>query len=146
VKKVRVITDGACSGNPGPGGWAAILRYNEHKKEISGCEKHTTNNRMELRAAIEGLRALKEGCEVEVVTDSEYLKNGITTWIHGWKRKNWMRSPNEPVKNADLWKELDAEVVRHKTTWSWTKGHASHEDNNRADELATRAARECAKG
>jgi ribonuclease HI len=142
VKKVQVITDGACLGNPGPGGWAAILRYNEHKKEIWGCEKHTTNNRMELRAAIEGLRSLREGCEVEVVTDSEYLKNGITTWIHGWKRKNWMRGPGEPVKNADLWKELDQQVARHKTTWSWTKGHASHTDNNRCDELASRAARE----
>ena len=142
MKKVQVINDGACLGNPGPGGWAAILRYNEHKKEIWGCEKHTTNNRMELRAAIEGLRALRVGCEVEVVTDSEYLKNGITTWIHSWKRKNWMKGANDPVKNADLWKELDQEVGRHKTTWSWTKGHANHEDNNRCDELASRAARE----
>ena len=142
MKKVQVITDGACLGNPGPGGWAAILRYNAHKKEMWGCEKHTTNNRMELRAAIEGLRALREDCEVEVVTDSEYLKNGITTWIHSWKRKNWMKGPNDPVKNADLWKELEQEAARHKTTWSWTKGHANHEDNNRCDELATRAARE----
>lgn len=142
MKKVQVITDGACLGNPGPGGWAAILRYNAHKKEMWGCEKHTTNNRMELRAAIEGLRALREDCEVEVVTDSEYLKNGITTWIHAWKRKNWMKGPNDPVKNADLWKELEQEAARHKTTWSWTKGHANHEDNNRCDELATRAARE----
>lgn len=145
MKKVQVITDGACIGNPGPGGWAAILRYNEHKKEIWGCEKQTTNNRMELRAAIEGLRALREGCEVEVVTDSEYLKNGITTWIHAWKRKNWMKGPDNPVKNADLWKELDQEVSRHKTTWSWTKGHANHADNNRCDELATRAARQQCK-
>ena len=145
MKKVQVITDGACLGNPGPGGWAAILRYNEHKKEIWGCEPHTTNNRMELSAAIEGLRALREGCEVEVVTDSEYLKNGITTWIHAWKRKNWMKGPNSPVKNADLWKDLEQEVSRHKTTWSWTKGHADHEDNNRCDELATRAARQQSK-
>lgn len=145
MKKVQVITDGACIGNPGPGGWAAILRYNEHKKEIWGCEKQTTNNRMELRAAIEGLRALREGCEVEVVTDSEYLKNGITTWIHAWKRKNWMKGPDNPVKNADLWKELDQEVSRHKTTWSWTKGHANHADNNRCDELATWAARQQCK-
>ena len=140
-----MITDGACLGNPGPGGWAAVLRYNEHKKELWGCEKHTTNNRMELRAAIEGLRALREGCEVEVVTDSEYLKNGITTWIHSWKRKNWMKGPNNPVKNADLWKELEQEATRHKTTWSWTKGHADHEDNNRCDELATQAARQQCK-
>jgi ribonuclease HI len=143
MKKVQVITDGACLGNPGPGGWAAVLRYNEHKKEISGCEPQTTNNRMELTAAIEGLRALREGCEVEVVTDSEYLKNGITTWIHGWKRKGWLTAAKKPVVNQDLWKALDEEAARHKTTWTWTKGHASHADNNRCDELATRAAREC---
>jgi len=142
VKKVRVITDGACSGNPGPGGWAALLRYNHHKRELWGSEPHTTNNRMELRAAIEGLRALKEGCEVEVVTDSEYLKNGITTWIHGWKRNGWKTSAKKPVVNQDLWQELDQETARHKTVWVWTKGHASHEDNNRCDELATAAAKQ----
>jgi ribonuclease HI len=142
VKKVQIITDGACSGNPGPGGWAAILRYNSHKKEIWGCEKHTTNNRMEITAAIEGLRSLKEPCEVEVVTDSEYLKNGITTWIHGWKKKGWMTAAKKPVVNKDLWLALDDEVNRHKVQWEWTKGHASHTDNNRCDELATRAARE----
>lgn len=142
VKKVHLITDGACLGNPGPGGWAAILRYGEHKKEIFGSEPHTTNNRMELRAAIEGLRALREDCEVEVVTDSEYLKNGITTWINGWKRKGWMTAAKKPVVNQDLWKQLDEQVSRHKTQWSWTKGHASHADNNRCDELASRAARE----
>jgi ribonuclease HI len=142
VKKIHLITDGACLGNPGPGGWAAILRYNGSKKEMWGCEPHTTNNRMELRAAIEGLRALKEGCEVEVVTDSEYLKNGITTWIHAWKRKGWMTAAKKPVVNQDLWKSLEEEAARHKTSWVWTKGHASHEDNNRCDELATRAARE----
>jgi ribonuclease HI len=142
VKQVQLITDGACLGNPGPGGWAAILRYNEHKKELWGSEPQTTNNRMELRAAIEGLRALKEGCAVEVVTDSEYLKNGITNWIHGWKRKGWMTAAKKPVINQDLWKALDAEAARHKTTWTWTKGHASHADNNRCDELATSAARE----
>ena len=141
MKKVKLITDGACLGNPGPGGWASILRYNEHKKELWGCEPHTTNNRMELRAAIEGLRALKEGCEVEVITDSEYLKNGITKWIHGWKQKGWMTVTKKPVVNQDLWHELDSESARHKTTWSWTKGHASHADNNRCDELATRSAR-----
>ena len=142
MKKVQLITDGACLGNPGPGGWAAILRYGDKKKEIFGSEPHTTNNRMELRAAIEGLRALKEGCEVEVVTDSEYLKNGITTWIHGWKRKGWMTAAKKPVVNQDLWKDLDEQVLRHKTQWSWTKGHASHADNNRCDELASAAARE----
>jgi len=142
VKKVRLITDGSCRGNPGPGGWAAILRYNQHVKEIWGSEPQTTNNRMELRAAIEGLRALKESCEVEVVTDSEYLKNGITSWIHGWKRKGWMTAAKKPVVNQDLWQALDAQVNRHQTTWMWTKGHASHDDNNRCDELATRAALE----
>jgi ribonuclease HI len=142
MKKVRLITDGACSGNPGPGGWAAILRFNEHKKELWGSEPHTTNNRMEIMAALEGLRALREGCEVEVVTDSQYLKNGITNWIHGWKRKGWMTAAKKPVVNQDLWQALDNEAARHKTTWTWTKGHANHEDNNRCDELATRAVRE----
>jgi ribonuclease HI len=142
VKKVQVITDGACSGNPGPGGWAAILRYNHHEKELWGSEPHTTNNRMEMTAAIEALRSLKENCEIEVVTDSEYLKKGITEWIHGWKRKGWMTAAKKPVVNQDLWKALDEQVGRHKTTWVWTKGHASHADNNRCDELATRAAKE----
>ena len=145
MKKVQLITDGACLGNPGPGGWAAILRYNEHKKELWGSEPQTTNNRMELRAAIEGLRALKENCAVEVVTDSEYLKNGITSWIHGWKLKGWMTAAKKPVVNQDLWKALDEENSRHQTTWVWTKGHANHADNNRCDELATRAAREQTK-
>jgi ribonuclease HI len=142
VKKVQIITDGACLGNPGAGGWAAILRYGPHRKEIFGCEPHTTNNRMELRAAIEGLRTLREECEVEVITDSEYLKNGITSWIANWKKRNWMTAQKKPVINRDLWEELDREVERHHAQWSWTKGHASHEDNNRADELASRAARE----
>ena len=110
MKQVQLITDGACLGNPGPGGWAAILRYNGHKKEMWGSEPHTTNNRMELRAAIEGLSALREDCAVEVVTDSEYLKNGITTWIHGWKRKGWMTAAKKPVVNQDLWKALDEQA------------------------------------
>ncbi len=142
MKQVQLITDGACHGNPGPGGWAAILRYEGNQRELFGSAPHTTNNRMELTAAIEGLRAIKEACEVEVITDSEYVKNGITQWIHGWKRKNWVKSDKKPVLNADLWRALDAEVARHKTTWTWTKGHASHQDNNRADELATMAASE----
>jgi ribonuclease HI len=147
LKKVQLITDGACLGNPGPGGWAAILRCDGQKKELFGCEKHTTNNRMELTAAIQGLRALKVDCEVEVVTDSEYMKNGITTWIHGWKRKGWLTAAKKPVVNQDLWMALDEQVSRHKTQWVWTKGHANHTDNNRCDELATRAAREqCASG
>ena len=142
MKKVQLITDGACLGNPGPGGWAAILRHGEHKKELWGCQPHTTNNRMELTAAIEGLRLLKESCSVEVVTDSNYLKNGITTWIHGWKRNGWRTADKKPVVNQDLWMTLDGLVASHKIKWEWTKGHASHEDNNRCDELASQAARE----
>ena len=142
MKKVHLITDGSCLGNPGPGGWACILRYNGQKREMYGYAPQTTNNRMELTAAIEGLRALKEPCAVEIVTDSEYVKNGITTWIHGWKRKNWVTSARKPVVNRDLWEELDKLARDHDAQWSWTKGHASHEDNNRCDELAQLAARE----
>ena len=138
---MQLITDGACIGNPGPGGWACILRSGEKTKELFGSEPHTTNNRMEITAAIEGLRALREPCEVEVVTDSEYLKNGITTWIKGWKRNGWKTAAKKPVVNQDLWMELDDLVEKHKMQWTWTKGHADHEDNNRCDELATRAAR-----
>ena len=142
MKRVQLITDGACLGNPGPGGWASILRYNGHKREMFGSSPQTTNNRMELTAAIEGLRALKESCEVEVVTDSEYLKNGITQWIHGWKRNGWKTAAKKPVVNQDLWMDLDQLVAKHRITWTWTKGHADHDDNNRCDELATRAARD----
>jgi ribonuclease HI len=140
MKQVQAITDGACLGNPGPGGWAAILRYGGQKKEIFGSSPHTTNNRMELAAAIEGLRALREPCEVEIVTDSEYVKNGITEWILAWKRRNWLTAAKKPVLNKDLWVRLDQLAAAHKTRWTWTKGHASHDDNNRADELAAQAA------
>ena len=142
MKKVQLITDGACIGNPGPGGWAFVLRYGGHTREAFGHEKQTTNNRMELTAAVEGLKLLKEPCEVEIITDSEYLKNGITSWILKWKKNGWMTSTKKPVVNQDLWQQLDGENSRHKTTWSWTKGHADHEDNNRCDLLATKAARE----
>jgi ribonuclease HI len=142
MKRVQLITDGACIGNPGPGGWACILRYGDQKRELFGSEPHTTNNRMELQAAIQGLGALKDRCEVEIVTDSQYVKNGITSWIHGWKRNGWKTASKQPVVNQDLWCELDDLVSRHQTQWTWTKGHASHDDNNRCDELATRAARE----
>jgi len=142
VKHVKIITDGSCLGNPGRGGWACILRFNEHKRELFGHAPHTTNNRMELTAAIEGLKALKEPCEVEVITDSEYLKNGISSWIANWKRRGWMTTEKKPVVNRDLWEELDALAAKHQTRWSWTKGHASHADNNRCDELAQSAARE----
>ncbi len=141
MKRVQLITDGACLGNPGPGGWAYILRYGGKTKEMSGSEPHTTNNRMEITAAIEGLRALREPCDVEVVTDSEYLKNGITTWIKGWKRNGWKTSAKKPVVNQDLWMALDELVSTHQMHWTWTKGHAGHDDNNRCDELATAAAR-----
>lgn len=141
MKKVLLITDGACIGNPGPGGWAAILRFGEFTREMYCCEKHTTNNRMELMAVIKGLNALREACEVVITTDSQYVKNGITRWIHNWKRKGWKTSTGSPVLNQDLWKELDAACGRHKITWEWVKGHAYHKDNNRCDELANNAAR-----
>jgi len=142
LKKVQLITDGSCLGNPGKGGWACVLRYKENVKEIYGSEPHTTNNRMELTAAVEGLAALKERCDVVVVTDSNYVKNGISTWIHGWKRKGWLTADKKPVVNQDLWQMLDEQNDRHRTTWEWTKGHANHADNNRCDELAQKAARE----
>lgn len=141
MKKVELITDGACSGNPGPGGWAAILKYGEHKKELYGCEAETTNNRMELQAAVEGLKYLKEACDVTITTDSEYVRKGITEWIHGWKRKGWMTASKQPVKNKDLWEALDHQNLRHKTVWNWVKGHADHPDNNRCDELAVLASK-----
>ena len=140
MKKVQIITDGSCIGNPGPGGWACILRFGGQEREMYGSEPRTTNNRMELRAAVEGLRALKEPCQVEIVTDSNYVKHGITEWIHKWKRNGW-RSGGQAVKNQDLWHELDEQVSRHHVHWEWTKGHASHADNNRCDELAQAAAR-----
>lgn len=140
MKKVQAITDGSCLGNPGRGGWAAILRYGKHAREMSGAEAHTTNNRMELTAAIRALQALKEPCEVEVVTDSEYLKKGVEQWMTKWKKNGWMTVARKPVINQDLWMELDRELARHITSWVWTKGHASHEDNNRCDELARAAA------
>ena len=146
MKKVLLITDGGCIGNPGPGGWACIIRYGEQAKEIFGSERETTNNRMELRAAIEGLRALKEPCEVTITTDSQYVLKGITEWIQGWKRRGWVKADKQPVLNKDLWIELEFQSDRHNTKWEWTKGHASHADNNRCDELANGAARAAAKG
>jgi len=142
LKKIQLITDGSCLGNPGPGGWACILRFGEHSKEMFGSSRETTNNRMELTAAIEGFRALREACEVTVITDSQYVKNGITSWVHGWKRNGWRNSQKQPVVNRDLWEELDGLVAKHRVEWTWTKGHATHADNNRCDELATQAARD----
>ena len=133
---VVIHTDGACSGNPGPGGWGAILRYNGHEKELKGGEATTTNNRMELTAAIMALEALTRPAIVEIHTDSQYVKDGISKWIHGWKRNGWKTSDKKPVKNAELWQRLDAALQRHQVSWHWVKGHAGHDDNERADELA----------
>lgn len=140
MKSVTLITDGSCLGNPGQGGWAAILRFGGHYKELWGSERHTTNNRMELMAVIASLDTLKERCDVSVEIDSEYVKNGITSWIHNWKRRGWLTSAKKPVKNVDLWKKLDEAVSRHDMKWKWVKGHAGHADNNRCDELAREAA------
>lgn len=140
MKKIQAITDGSCLGNPGRGGWACILRFGRHKKEMYGSDPDTTNNRMELMAAIRALAALKEPCEVEMVTDSQYVMNGVKSWMAGWKRNGWKTSAKKPVLNQDLWMELDEQVARHTLTWTWTKGHADHEDNNRCDELAREAA------
>lgn len=139
MKQVEIYTDGACSGNPGPGGWGAILRYGNKTKELSGGEADTTNNRMELTAAIRALDALKEPCAVDLHTDSVYVKDGIGGWIEGWKRNGWKTAAKKPVKNADLWQELDRARNRHEVTWHWVKGHAGHPENERADELARRA-------
>jgi len=141
MKKVQIIADGSCIGNPGPGGWACILRFGGKEREIYGSEPETTNNRMELQAAVEGLRALKEPCQVEIVTDSNYVKHGITEWIYRWKANGWRTSGKKPVVNQDLWHALDELAAQHHADWVWTKGHASHADNNRCDELAQAAAR-----
>lgn len=136
MKNVEIFTDGACSGNPGPGGWGAILRFNGATRELSGGEELTTNNRMELSAAISALNALKEPCTVDLHTDSSYVKDGISGWIEGWKRRGWKTADNKPVKNVELWQALDEARKRHKVTWHWVKGHAGHPENERADELA----------
>ena len=135
-KAVDVFTDGACSGNPGPGGWGVILRHGDNEKELCGGAAETTNNRMELTAAIEALEALKRPCTVRIYTDSVYVKDGITKWIAGWKRNGWKTAAKKPVKNVDLWQRLDAALGAHDITWNWVKGHAGHPENERADELA----------
>lgn len=134
--RVTIHTDGACSGNPGPGGWGAILRFGAHERELCGGEAQTTNNRMELTAAIEALNALKRPCKVELHTDSTYVRDGITKWLYNWKRNAWRTADKKPVKNAELWQALDAARGRHDVTWHWVRGHAGHDDNERADELA----------
>ena len=138
MKHVEIYTDGACRGNPGPGGWGALLRYNGHEKELWGGDGDTTNNRMELIGAIEALRALKQPCRVDLYTDSQYLRMGITEWLAGWKRRGWKNAAKKPVKNQDLWQALDAEAGRHRIRWHWVKGHSGHPENERADGLANR--------
>lgn len=143
--KVILYTDGACKGNPGPGGWGVVLRYGETCKTMHGGEANTTNNRMELMAAIRGLAALKRSCAVELYTDSQYVRKGITEWMAGWKRNGWKTAAKKPVKNEDLWRELDTEVARHDVNWHWVKGHAGIPDNELADELANRGVAELAR-
>jgi ribonuclease HI len=138
LKQVEIFTDGACRGNPGPGGWGALLRYGNAERELYGGEAGTTNNRMELRAAIEALRALKEPCEVVLTTDSVYVRNGITQWLADWKRRGWKTAGRKPVKNIDLWQALDEENTRHRVHWHWVKGHSGHRENEIADRLANR--------
>lgn len=136
LKHVKAFTDGACKGNPGPGGWGAILRYGEHEREIYGAEAETTNNRMELMAAIAALENLKEPCAVELTTDSQYVRQGVTTWLANWKKNGWRTSDRKPVKNQDLWQRLDTACAHHRIVWHWVKGHSGHVENERCDELA----------
>ena len=144
--RVTIHTDGACSGNPGPGGWGVILQWGGHTRELKGGETHTTNNRMELMAAIKALETLKRSCDVDLHTDSEYLRQGITDWINGWKRNGWRTTARKPVKNSDLWQRLDAAVHRHTVHWHWVRGHSGHDLNERADELAREAIAEIRAG
>jgi ribonuclease HI len=146
LKEIEIFTDGACRGNPGPGGWGALLRYQGVERELFGGEAHTTNNRMELQAAIEGLKSLQECCMVAVTTDSVYVKNGITTWLANWKRKGWRTAGRQPVKNVDLWQALDEQNQRHQVEWHWVKGHSGHRENELADALANRGIDELSKG
>lgn len=136
---VMLFTDGACRGNPGPGGWGVFIRRDGQETHLSGHEDNTTNNRMELTAVIEGLKSIEAGATVEITTDSQYVQKGITEWIHNWKRRGWKTSNKQPVKNQDLWQALDAEVEKHHTTWHWVRGHSGHPENEIADQLATQA-------
>lgn len=140
MKRVEVFTDGACKGNPGPGGWGVLLRMGPHEKELSGGDPATTNNRMEMMAVIKGLNALIEPCEVVIHTDSRYVIDGMTKWIHGWKKKGWVNASKQPVRNADLWHDLIEATSRHKVHWEWVRGHSGHVENERVDKLACDAA------
>ena len=141
---VYLYTDGACKGNPGPGGWGVLMRYGRHEKELFGGEAQTTNNRMELSAVIEGLAALTRPCRVVICTDSQYVKNGMEKWLHGWKRNGWKTAAKQPVKNAELWQRLDELAAQHQIEWQWVRGHTGHPENERADELANRGAAQAA--
>ena len=141
-ERVEIFTDGACKGNPGPGGWGALLRYGRHERQLCGGEVMTTNNRMELMAVIRALQALKRKSRVRITTDSQYVKNGITQWIHNWKRNGWKTAARKAVKNAELWQQLEAEVVKHEVEWHWVKGHSGHPENELADRLANRGIEE----
>jgi ribonuclease HI len=145
LKQLEIFTDGACKGNPGPGGWGAVIRHGKHEKEISGGDPDTTNNRMELSAAIQALKILIEPCHVKLHTDSKYVLDGITKWIHGWQRNGWKNASKQPVRNADLWRDLIDAVARHQVEWIWVKGHNGHPENERADRLASDAAEVAAK-
>lgn len=145
-KTVYLFTDGACKGNPGAGGWGVLLRYGGHEKELFGGEAQTTNNRMELTAVLSGLKTLNRPCDVVICTDSQYVKNGMENWIHNWKKNGWKTAGRQPVKNADLWQQLDEQVARHRVRWQWVKGHAGHAENERADALANRGVEQVLRG
>ena len=145
-KTVYLFTDGACKGNPGAGGWGVLLRYGGHEKELFGGEAQTTNNRMELTAVLSGLKTLNRPCDVVICTDSQYVKNGMESWIHNWKKNGWKTAGLQPVKNADLWQQLDEQVARHRVRWQWVKGHAGHAENERADALANRGVEQALRG
>ena len=145
-KTVYLFTDGACKGNPGAGGWGVLLRYGGHEKELFGGEAQTTNNRMELMAVLSGLKTLNRPCDVVICTDSQYVKNGMESWIHNWKKNGWKTAGRQPVKNADLWQQLDEQVARHRVRWQWVKGHAGHAENERADALANRGVEQVLRG
>ena len=146
MRQVEIFTDGACKGNPGPGGWAALLRMGKHEKELSGSEPETTNNRMEMTAVIRALAALTEACDVSLYTDSKYVIDGITKWIEGWQKRGWKTAAKKPVLNEDLWRQMLDEVARHKITWHWVKGHNGHPENERVDQMASERAEQAGRG
>lgn len=145
MKQVEIFTDGACKGNPGPGGWGALLRMGEHEKELSGSELETTNNRMEMTAVIQALSALKEPCKIALYSDSKYVIDGITKWIHGWQKRGWKTAAKKPVLNEDLWREMIEAIARHDITWNWVKGHAGHPENERVDSIASERAEQAGR-